>query len=173
MGLRAGVIGLACAALLGGALPATAAPADQAASCGGGPSSSAMATTLYTFRVEAKPVKKTYVLGQKAKVHMTVTRPGSQDPLGEGQPMPTSQSFAAENVEVSVSFYLGEYHYTYGIGVTDANGEEVVTVPLPKDAPAGPVRAAVAARAYYNRGGCPDFEEVGYNYYEPFMVAKR
>jgi hypothetical protein len=57
--------------------------------------------------------------------------------------------------------------------VTDANGEEVVTVPLPKDAPAGPVRAAVAARAYYNRGGCPDFEEVGYNYYEPFMVAKR
>ena len=102
---------------------------------------------------------------------MTVTRPGPNDPTGEGQPLPSPVYLPAENVEVAVSLYLGEYHYTYGIGVTDADGMAKVAVPLPKDAPPGPVQAAVGARAYYNRGGCPDIEEVGYNSYEKFFTV--
>jgi hypothetical protein len=132
-----------------------------------------MATNLYTFTVVAQPQRKTYRVGQKALVDMTVTRPGPNDPTGEGQPIPSPAYFPAEGVDVAVSLYLGEYHYTYGLGVTDAEGKATISVPLPKDAPAGVVRAQAAARAYYNRGGCPDIEEVGYNTYSEFFKATK
>jgi hypothetical protein len=169
---RLSIVGLLAAALLSGLLPAS--PAQAAALCGGGRTAGAMATTFYTFKVTAKPMKKTYRIGEAMKVAIKVQRPGSQDPLGEGQPLDSPQYFAAEGVEVSASLYIGQYHYRYGLGITDENGEAVIKVPpFPKDAPAGPVRAAVAARAYYNRGGCPDLEEVGYNSYNPFFIATK
>lgn len=174
MSKKSAFLGLLAAALLSGLLPASAARAAVAACGGGGTRAAAMATTFYTFSVDAEPVKKAYRIGDKMKVAMKVQRPGREDPLGEGQPLPSPRYFPAEGVEVSVSLYAGQYHYRYGLGITDENGEAVVSVPaFPKDAPAGPVRAAVAARAYYNRGGCPDFEEVGYNSYDPFFLAPK
>lgn len=172
MAKRTSVIGLIAAALLGGLLPA--APIQAATAACAGVRSSSMATVLYTFKVDAKPLRKTYAIGDKMKVAMKVQRPGRQDPLGEGQPLNSPAYLPAENVEVSVSLYVGEYHYRYGLGVTDANGEAVISVPaFPKSAPAGPVRATAAARAYYNRGGCPDIEEVGYSSYDPFFIATK
>jgi hypothetical protein len=173
MNKRTSVVGLIAAALLGGLLPA--APAQAAvAVCGGGRSAGALATTFYTFTVDAKPMKKSYAIGEKMKVAMKVQRPGREDPVGEGLPIESPQYMAAADVEVSVSLYAGDYFYRYGLGKTDENGEAIITVPaFPKAAPAGPIRAAVAARAYYNRGGCPDIEEAGYNQYEPFFVATK
>lgn len=170
---RVSVVGLIAAALLGGLLPA--APAQAAlAMCGGGRSAGAMGTTLYTFTVEAKPMKKTYAIGEKMKVLVKVQRPGQEDPTGEGNPLGSPAYFPAEGVEVSVSLYAGNAHYRYGLGVTDEKGQEVVTVPaFAKDAPAGPIRAAAAARAYYNRGGCPEAEEAGYVSYDPFFLATK
>lgn len=173
MSKRASVVGLMTAALLAVLLPA--APAQAAlAVCGGGRSAGAVGTTLYTFTVEAKPMKKAYAIGETMKVAIKVTRPGREDPLGEGNPMSSPTYFPAEDVEVSVSLYAGQYHYRYGIGVTDENGEAMLKVPpFPKEAPAGPIRAAAGARAYYNRGGCPEAEEAGYSSYDPFFIATK
>ena len=133
-----------------------------------------MATTLYTFTVDAEPLKKKYAIGEKMKVAMKVQRPGREDPMGEGIPLDSPAYMPAEGVSVSASLYVGQYHYRYGMGVTDANGEATLTIPaFPKNAPAGPVRAAVAARAFYNQGGCPDIEEVGYNAYDPFFITTK
>ena len=170
---RATVIGLITAALLSGLLPATSAQAAPTA-CSGVRDLAAVGTSLHTFSVEAEPIKKTYRIGEKMKVAMKVQRPGREDPLGQGQPIGSPHYLAAEGVEVSVALYVGEYHYRYGMGVTDANGEAVITIPaFPKDAPVGTVRATAAARAYYNRGGCPEAEEVGYTSYDPFFKATR
>lgn len=170
---RTSVVGLIAAALLGGLLPATSAQASQTA-CGGVRDATAMGTTFYTFSVDAQPAKKTYRIGEKMKVAMKVQRPGREDPLGQGQSIESPQYFAAEGVEVSVALYVGDYHYRYGMGVTDANGEATITVPaFAKDAPVGTVRATAAARAYYNKGGCPEAEEVGYTSYNPFFKATK
>ena len=170
---RTSVVGSLVVALAAVLLPA--APAQAAlAVCGGGRNVGAMGTTLYTFTVEAKPMKKTYAIGEKMKVRVKVQRPGQEDPAGGGNPVSSPTHLPAEGVEVSVALYAGEYHYRYGRGVTDENGVKVVTIPaFPKEAPAGPVRATAGARTYYNRGGCPEAEEAGYSSYDPFFQATR
>lgn len=176
MDTRASAVGLIVAALLSGLLATPPARAEVAA-CGGGGggrSGAAVATTFYTFSVDAKPMKKSYRIGEKMKIAMKVQRPGREDPLGEGNQIGSPHYLPAEGVEVSVALYAGQYHYRYGFGISDENGEAVISVPpFLRGAPAGPVRAAAAARAYYNRGGCPDIEEVGYNSYDPFFVAPK
>lgn len=170
---RVSVVGLLAAALMVGLLPA--APAQAAlAVCGGGRTVGAIGTTLYTFTVKAKPMNKSYAIGEKMKVRVEVQRPGQSDPAGEGNPVSSPTYFPAEGVEVSVALYAGQNHYRYALGVTDENGVEVVTVPaFPKEAPAGPVRATAGARAYYNRGGCPEAEEAGYSSYDRFFSATK
>ena len=165
------VVGLVAAALLSGLLPA--APASAAlASCGGARSVRALGTTVYTFTVEATPMKKSYRIGEKMRIRIKVQRPGPEDPVGQGNALSSPTYLPAEDVEVSVALYAGKYHYRYGLGVTDENGEEIITVPaFPNQAPAGPVRATAAARAYYNQGGCPEAEEAGYSSYDPLFLA--
>lgn len=166
---RTSVVGSLVVALAAVLLPATPAQAALAV-CGGG----AMGTTFHTFTVEAKPMKKTYAIGEKVKVQIKVQRPGQEDPVGSGKPVGSPTYLPAEDVKVSVALYAGRNHYRYGVGVTDENGEEIITVPaFSKGAPAGPIRATAAARAYYNQGGCPEAEEVGYSSYDPFYVATR
>lgn len=152
--------------LLVGLLPAPPAQARQAACVAG--SRSAMVTYLYTFHVEAKPQKASYPAGGTAKIDFVVTRPGSKDPLGEGQEIPRPITFPAEGVEVNVSIYAG-YFYMYGRGTTDSEGKATVPVKLNPNAPAGWARGEVSARAYYNRGGCPDVEEFGNQSYPRFF----
>ena len=168
---RVFAVGLIAGALLGGLLPAVPASAAVAA-CGGARSVGAVGTTLYTFTVEATPMKKSYRIGEQMKVRVKVQRPGPQDPVGAGKPISSPTYLPAEDVEVSVALYAGRYHYRYGLGVTDENGEAIIRVPaFPNQAPAGPVRATVGARAYYNRGGCPEAEEAGSASYNPFFQA--
>ena len=131
-----------------------------------------MVTYLYSFDVEAKPQKASYPAGSKVKVDFVVTRPGDEDPIGEGTEMPRPVTFPAENVEVNVSIYAGIY-YMYGSGVTDSEGKATVTVKLHPAVPAGWARGEVSARAYYNRGGCPDVEEFGSESYPKFFKITR
>ena len=170
---RVSVVGLIAAALVGGLLPAIPAGAAVAA-CSGARSVGAVGTTLYTFTVEATPMKKSYRIGEQMKVRVKVQRPGPRDPVRGDNPMSSPTYLPAEDVEVSVALYAGRYHYRYGLGVTDENGEAVISVPaFPNQAPAGPVRATAGARAYYNQGGCPEAEEAGYASYDPFFVANK
>lgn len=157
----AGVV--AASALVLALLPAAGATAAPAA-CG-----SSAATTLRTFHIVAKAQKKTYRLGDLVKVDVKVTRPAHEDPVDAGIALEPPVSMPAEDVNVSVGLYVGD-HYLYGIGVTDAEGKDTISIKL--SAPqAGWVRADVAARQFYNRGGCPDIEEEGYVSYPRFFKA--
>ncbi|HJR46222.1 MAG TPA: hypothetical protein VJ927_11515 [Actinomycetota bacterium] len=173
MGTRCRIALGLIAVLLVGIVPATSAHAMQAACGGAAGMRSAMVTYLYTFHVEAKPQKPSYPAGGTAKIDFVVTRPGDGDPLGEGQEMPRPMTFPAEGVEVNVSIYAGRYFYMYGSGTTDADGKATVPVKLHPKSPAGWARGEVSARAYYNRGGCPDAEEFGSQSYPQFFKITR
>lgn len=155
------------AALLAAALPASTARAAQAA-CSGRSANGGMVTRLRTFHVVAKPLRKTYRSGSVAKVEVTVTRPAHEDPLGNNIEFEPPTSLAAEGVNVSVGLYRGIF-YMYGVGVTDSEGKAILKVKLHPNAPAGNVIGEAGARAYYNRGGCPDIEEEGFAYYPKFF----
>ena len=131
-----------------------------------------MVTRLRTFTVTAKPVKPSYRLGTTAKIEITVTRPGEEDPLNNGVPLNSPVTLPAEGVDVSVGLYRGNF-YMYGVGVTDSEGKATVSVKLNPQAPAGTVIGEVGARKYYNRGGCPDIEEEGFAYYPQFLKATK
>ncbi|MDP9067061.1 MAG: hypothetical protein M3N53_01780 [Actinomycetota bacterium] len=150
-------------ALSAALLPATGGTA-AAASCGG-----STATVFRTFYVTAKPHKKTYPLGDVVKVDITVTRPAHEDPVGAGVTFEPPASLPAADVDVSVGLYLGN-NYLYGLGVTDSNGEATVSIKL-NASQTGWVLGEIAAREFYNRGGCPDIEEEGYVSYPKFFKA--
>jgi hypothetical protein len=120
---------------------------------------------LYTLTVEAKPRKKVYARGESVKIDFLVTRPGPEDPGGNEIPLPDQTPHEpAEGAEVHASFWAGNV-YAFNKSVTDENGEATVKVATNNIMAPGPVDLEVAAHIYYNRGGCPDGEEVGYNYY--------
>ena len=120
---------------------------------------------LYTLTVEAEPRRDLYVRGQTVKIDFVVTRPGPEDPGGNGVPTPEQvPRTPAEGVEVHAAFWAGD-HYAYGKAVTDENGEAMVEVDTVLDMAPGQIDLEVSGHKYYNRGGCPDGEEVGYNYY--------
>ncbi len=163
MRTRRGAGVVAAFALVFALLPAAGASAAPAA-CG-----SSAATTLRTFHIVAEPHKKTYRLGDVVKVDLKVTRPAHEDPVDAGVEFEPPVSVPAEDVDVSVGLYVGG-HYLYGVGVTDANGEETISIKLTASQP-GWVRADIAGRQFYNRGGCPDIEEEGYVSYPKFFKA--
>lgn len=131
-----------------------------------------MVTRLRTFTVTAQPLKPKYRLGTTAKIEVTVTRPGEEDPFGNGVPLNSPTALPAEGVDVAVGLYRGNF-YMYGVGVTDENGKATVSVKLNPVAPPGNVIGEIGARAYYNRGGCPDIEEEGFAYYPQFFKATK
>ena len=150
---------LLAAALL---LPHGAAPAGP---LGDSPCGGERYYYLYTLTVEAEPRKKAYERGDWVKIDFVVTRPGPEDPGGNGIPIPDQAPHTAvEGAEVHASFWAGDV-YAYNKSVTDENGEAMVKVATKDEMAAGPVDLAVSAHVYYNRGGCPDGEEVGYNFY--------
>lgn len=156
------------AVLLALILGATAAPAAAApiatvdatsSPCGN------MYFYAYTLTVKAEPQKTAYTRGDTIKINFTVTRPGPEDPGGNHVPIPEgTPSTPAPDIEVHASFWAGNF-YKYGKSVTDADGKAVVKIKTDTKMPAGPVDLDVSGHYYYNRGGCPDGEEVGYNSY--------
>jgi len=120
---------------------------------------------LYTLTVEAEPRKKVYLGGEAVKIDFLVTRPGPEDPADNGIPMPQgTPRQPAEGVEVHASFWAGNF-YAFDKGLTNEEGRATVKVDTVTEMPAGPVDLDVSGRKYYNKGGCPDGEETGYNEY--------
>lgn len=154
------------------ALLVPGAAAEAATAACSGRSSGGMVTRLRTFTVEGQPTNKSYKVGTTAVVKVTVTRPGQEDPLGNGIPLNSPVSFPAEDVDVFVGLYLGNF-YMYGVGVTDEEGKATIRVKLNPNAPAGNVIGEIGAREFYNRGGCPDIEEEGFVYYPRFFKATK
>ena len=115
--------------------------------------------TLRSFHVVVKADRKTYRIGQTAKLTATVTRPAHEDPFGQGVGFTPPASAPAEDVVVGVG--LGNA-YLYGHGKTNARGKVLVKVKITPYTPPGSADADVFARKTQVRTICASLEEVGY-----------
>lgn len=116
---------------------------------------------LRTYRVEVKPDKKSYRVGDLAKVHVTVTRPAEEDPIGQGIPINSPESFPAEGVNVGIGLRIGEV-FLFGHNVTDAEGHTLVKIKIASYAPPGEASADAYAWKTQVDSTCARVEENGY-----------
>src|SRR3712207_3378080 len=63
---------------------------------------------LKTFHLVVSGQKKTYKVGQTAKIVVQVTRPAHEDPAGLGVYQEPPESFPAENVNAGVGLRVGD-----------------------------------------------------------------
>ena len=103
---------------------------------------------------------------------MVVTRPAHEDPVGQGIEFTPPTSVPAEGVTVGASIWVGDRTYFWQIGLTDENGEDTLTLKVPKNAETGEALASFSAR-YWIKNDCPDILEDGYRNYVPFVTVKK
>jgi hypothetical protein len=119
--------------------------------------------TLRTYHVVVKADRKTYRIGQTAKMTATVTRPAHEDPFGQGIQFDPPTSLPAEDVVVGVGLSVGDV-YLYGHGTTKANGKAIIKIRITPYTPPGTAAADVFARKTQVRTVCASLEEVGYRH---------
>ncbi len=139
------------------------------------PTSSALACSnavlvLESFHVTATPNKKVAGRGDKVKVEMKVTRPAHRDPLDLGIEFEPPASTPEKDVIVSVAVWVGDHTYFWDIGLTDANGEETLTLKIPKNSELGDAYATASAYKWLKQD-CPDVLETGFTEYEHFIAV--
>ncbi len=146
------------------------APSTAAAGAVGGSDSACGGAVLVlrSLHVEAHPSKKVVRRGEKFTVHVKVTRPAHEDPAGEGIQFTPPTSAPAENVTVGLSIWVGKRTYFWQVGMTDANGEDTLTVKVPKKAELGSALASASGR-HWIKNDCPDILEDGYTNYLDFV----
>ena len=116
---------------------------------------------LKTFHLVVKGQKKTYKVGDTAKIVVEVTRPGHEDPAGLGIYQEPPQSFPAENVNAGVGLRVGDV-FLFGHAMTDAQGKAVVDVKLEEWTPAGMAIADAFSWNVQVDTPCVRVEENGY-----------
>lgn len=146
--------------------PATASTRRSQAGC------SASVLVLRALNVEATTSKKVVKPGDRFTVDVKVTRPAHEDPLGQGIEFTPPASVPAENVTLGISVWVGKRTYFWQVGISDANGEDTLTLKVPANAETGEALASVSARRWIKQD-CPDILEDGYATYSPFVVVKK
>jgi hypothetical protein len=116
---------------------------------------------LYTFTVAIHPMRKVYEVGDTAKFHMKVTRPGPQDPLGLGQSWNPPMHEPAEDVNVGIGLRVGQV-FLFGIGTTNQKGEATVGIKLLPYTPSGTASADGVAWKVQHQNTCATVQEIGY-----------
>lgn len=121
-------------------------------------------TVVKTFTVETKWNKRFYRPGDKAKLRVTVARPGPEDPAGNGVPLPSPILLPAEDVTVSTTL-VARWPFPWDRAVTDADGKASLSLRIPERWD-GKIPARTMASRVYNEGGpaCSDAEEQGEQY---------
>lgn len=157
---------VAVTAILAGTMSLASATPAQACSARGvrsGLRSGALIETfgLRTYHLEVEADKSFYRIGETAKVHVTVTRPAHEDPLGEGIPIDPPQSFPAEDVNVGIGLRIGDV-FLFGHNVTDAEGRTTVKIKIASYAPTGKASADAYAWKTQVDSPCARVEENGY-----------
>jgi hypothetical protein len=127
---------------------------------------------VQTFYVTAKPVAKSYKVGQVAQVKAVVTRPAHEDPAGNGIPIDPPTSAPAAGVNVGVGIRVGAV-FLPGYGVTDDNGMVTVPIKLMPYTPAG--TADLEAFAWKNdaESPCLTLQEDGYTQLARAFTVKK
>lgn len=143
------------------------APAASAGVAGANCSSKANDVTIpiRSFHIEWKWDKKSYKIGQTAKLDMTVTRPAHEDPVtDEGQPLPMEPpaSTPADGVTVGVGIYVGDVFLSGG-GITDADGKLVAPLKVqPYTKPGTADMTIYAFKRYLTETRCVYVQEFAY-----------
>ena len=145
--------------------PASAGATATNTGCGGA------VLVLRTLHVEAHPSKEVVHPGEKFTVHVKVTRPAHEDPLGNGIEFEPPASFPAENVTVGISVWVGKRTYFWQVGVTNEKGEDVLKLRVPRNSESGKALASASARNWV-KSDCPDILEDGYTNYLDFITIK-
>ena len=118
-----------------------------------------------SFHIDWMWEKKSYKIGQTAKLSMTVTRPSDKDPVtDEGEPLPTERptSAPAEDVTVGVGLYIGDVFLSGG-GTTDAEGKVVASVKIQKYTKPGSADQTIYAfKRYLTETRCVYVQEYEY-----------
>lgn len=135
-----------------------ASPARAGSAC-----ATAMETvSLRNYYLEIKADKKLYEVGEVVEIHVNVTRPNDEDPLGEGIPTPRPTSEPVAEVMVGVGLMVGRV-YLPGAGMTDENGDAVVRIKIESYArPNQWVDASVYAWKVVYQDPCFTVQEEGY-----------
>lgn len=132
--------------------------------CASGPSE------VKTLTVETEWSSKTYSAGANAKVKVTVSRPGPEDPLDLGLPWPIQERVPAEGVEVTTAI-SGVYPPAGSIGETDDQGRVVLKFKIPKHL-RGPFDTFTDAKLLHRvAGDCTDIQERGWKSDKPAFVV--
>ena len=116
---------------------------------------------LRTFHLVVHSDKKAYKVGDTATIHVTVTRPAHEDPVGAGIYQEPPESFPAENVNVGIGLRVGDV-FLFGHAMTDAEGVAGVKVKLESWTPAGTAIADAFAWNTQADSPCARIEENGY-----------
>jgi hypothetical protein len=116
---------------------------------------------LYTFTVTLHAKKKVYEVGDTAKFHMKVTRPGPRDPLGLGVNLDSPMHEPAPDVNVGIGLRIGQV-FLFGIGTTDEKGEATVGIKLLPYTPAGTASADAVAWKVQHQDPCFTVQEIEY-----------
>ncbi|HEY7875252.1 MAG TPA: hypothetical protein VIG64_09025 [Actinomycetota bacterium] len=118
-----------------------------------------------TFHVVAEWSKKSYRVGETAKLDITVTRPSHQDPAtDEGNELPVEPPVVqpGSEVTVGVGVYIGQVFLSGG-GITDADGHLLAKVKVQKYAKPGPAAATIYAyKRYLTDTRCVYLQEFAY-----------
>jgi hypothetical protein len=118
-----------------------------------------------SFHIEWKWDKKSYKIGQTAKLSATVTRPSDKDPVSdEGEPLPVDRptSQPAEGVTVGIGLYIGDVFLSGG-GITDAEGKIVAPVKIQNYAKPGSADQTIYAfKRYLTETRCVYLQEFEY-----------
>lgn len=142
---------------------AVASPVGSSGDCG-------KIVELRSLHVEASPQKRTYKPGDIIRVLLEVTRPGKEDPAGQGIPMDRQTTAPAADVPAGVSIWVDSWPM-WGSGITDAEGLLRLKIKVPDHIPEG-VGAAYAWAEKIWRSECPDVRETGDTDYPTFVVVR-
>lgn len=142
--------------VLGGAAPAAPSEGDGTGSCGAD-----VLLTMWTFHVRLEAEKGAVRAGREATLHVRVSRPAREDPLGLslGPTLDPPSRIPAEDVNLGVSITHGS-HRVAVLARTGEDGTATATVRIPRKFPTGEADASAFA---WNTvvGGCLIVEEVG------------
>jgi len=128
--------------------------------------------SLRTLHVEAAVSKKTYRKGDTATFPVQVTRPGTEDPFGQGIPMDRPYVMPAEDVNIGVGLLFGDV-FLPGFAVTDAEGKAKIKVKIEKYVQPGKVMASFYTWKTQAESPCLTLQENGFRTYpDMFAVTK-
>ena len=146
--------------------------AGPASATSGDGACSSSVVVLRTLHVVATPSKKVLKPGDRFTVNVKVTRPAHEDPVGQGLEFEPPASVPAEDVTVGLSVWVGERTYFWQVGLTDAAGEDTLSMKVPANAEGGTALASASAR-HWIKNDCPDILEDGYTNYPSFVRIAR